>query len=627
MRRAAQPFDEEDEFKGHKHVSRARGWLIWVVLVSVLALGCLAILTSLVRREVAGERATEQIARQSPAPVRLAPDRMAVPSSSLAKEWELRVERLEARQTQLAATIAQLQHDLARLTAQQAARAPTPALLASPVAPAPVPDLVKTIMRPRVLQRTRAAAERNQDQRDVIEAVRWAWDAYRSYAWGRDELKPVAKSWQKWTECGLTIVDSLDTLLLMGMQSEFEEAREWVASKLSFDYNDNVNLFETTIRVLGGLLAAYDLSGDAVMLSKATELGDRLLFALDSSSGIPFSDVNLATHHASSPDGGMSSLAEVTSIQLEFAALSAFTGDSKYVDRADAVMRKVFSLPSTDGLLPIRLYTATGTASGVISLGSRGDSYYEYLLKQFLHARLDSAPELRNGSRSDTDLPRECFSRYVQAIAGVRAHLIRHSVPNGLTFVAELNGGALSPKMDHLVCFLPGTLALGTRYGAPAADLDLAAELMQTCMAMYRATPTGLAPEIVYFNEQPGSTDDITIHPADRHYLLRPETVESLFYMHRVTGDPKYRTWGREIFDALNKHARVASGGFTSLSDVTVVPPVVGSRDKMESFFLAETLKYLYLLFDDDVNLLAFDAYVFNTEGHPLPVLASARAQ
>ena len=106
-------------------------------------------------------------------------------------------------------------------------------------------------------------------QRAVVEAFKHAWGAYREHAWGMDELKPVSKSGHDWLGMGLTLVDSLDTMWLMGLREEFDEAREWVANKTEITKNRSVNLFETTIRILGGLLSAFHLSKDTIFLNKA----------------------------------------------------------------------------------------------------------------------------------------------------------------------------------------------------------------------------------------------------------------------------------------------------------------------------------------------------------------------
>uniref|UniRef100_A0A3B5LHA2 alpha-1,2-Mannosidase n=1 Tax=Xiphophorus couchianus TaxID=32473 RepID=A0A3B5LHA2_9TELE len=160
---------------------------------------------------------------------------------------------------------------------------------------------------------------------------------------------------------------------------------------------------------------------------------------------------------------------------------------------------------------------------------------------------------------------------------------------------------------DHLVCFLPGTLALGAHNGLPADHMDLAKELMHTCYQMYVQMETGLSPEIVHFNMHQGSIRDIDVKAfqLNRHNLLRPETVESLFYLYRFTKDRKYQDWGWKILQNFNKYTKV---NYPS------------PRDKMESFFLGETLKYFYLLFSEDADLISLDKYVFNTEAHPLPI-------
>jgi mannosyl-oligosaccharide alpha-1,2-mannosidase len=316
---------------------------------------------------------------------------------------------------------------------------------------------------------------------------------------------------------GLTIVDSLDTMLVMGLESEYNEAREWVANHLDFDKDVQVNLFETTIRVLGGLLSAYYLTGenDTVLLQKADDLGQRLLPAFDSESGIPFSDVNLRTHKAFNPAWSKdSSTAEVATIQLEFKYLADVTGNEQYRNVVDRVMQQLdegrYVLKGKkkpnegdeveengrgSGLVPIFVNPATGkfTASSRVTLGARGDSYYEYLLKQWIQSEKTEPLYL---------------SMYEDATTDILDRLLKYSVPNGLAYIAELaslKSDTTIPKMDHLVCFLPGLFALGHFHGVDYSRdqshdlLEVAKELMETCVAMYK-TKTGLAPEIAHFN-------------------------------------------------------------------------------------------------------------------------------
>ncbi|KAK3897372.1 glycoside hydrolase [Staphylotrichum tortipilum] len=496
----------------------------------------------------------------------------------------------------------------------------------------------------------------------VVEAMELSWDAYERYAWGYDEFHPESKKGRHMAPKGLgwIIIDSLDTLMLMNMTSRLAHAREWLANSLTWDQDQDVNTFETTIRMLGGLLSAHYLSneyphlapltdddpgkpGEDLYLEKAKDLADRLMAAFDSRSGIPYASVDLAKYKGliSHADLGASSTAETTTLQLEFKYLAKLTGEKDFWDKAERVMKLVDDNGAQDGLVPIFIFATTGKFNGNnIRLGSRGDSYYEYLIKQYLQTNKKEPVYL--------DMWRE-------ALRGVRKHLVTYTEHSQFTIIGERpNGldGDLSPKMDHLVCFMPGTIALGATGGLPErearklptwtaqddADMQLARELMQTCWGMYKYTATGLAGEITYFkianppppesapHHAPAEFDpdpdaewrkDFDLRPADAHNLQRPETVESLFYMWRITGEEKYRDWGWDMFKSFMNYTAVAEGGgFTSLSDANKLPPA--TRDNMESFWLAETLKYFYLLFSEG-DLLPLDKIVLNTEAHPLP--------
>ncbi|KAK4038745.1 amino acid permease [Parachaetomium inaequale] len=473
----------------------------------------------------------------------------------------------------------------------------------------------------------------------VVEAMELSWDAYERYAWGLDEFHPESKTGKQMAPKGLgwIIIDALDTLMIMNMTSRLTHAREWLAKSLTWDQDQDVNTFETTIRMLGGLLSAHYLSteypglapipdddpgkpGEDLYLEKAKDLADRLMAAFDSPSGIPYASVNLAKYKGivSHADMGASSTAEATTLQLEFKYLAKLTGEKEFWDRAEKVMKLVDDNGAKDGLVPIFIYATTGKFQGEnIRLGSRGDSYYEYLIKQYLQTN-KKEPVYQ-------ELWRE-------AMQGVRKHLITYTEPSQFTIIGERPsglGGDLSPKMDHLVCFMPGTIALAATGGLTEqearklptwtkqdeADMQLARELMHTCWGMYKFMATGLAAEITYFNiakpplpesaphKAPTDFDpapdaawrkDFDVRPFDSHNLQRPETVESLLYMWRITGDARYRDWGWDMFKSFMNYTAVADGGgFTSLSNANKVPPV--SRDNMESFWLAETLKTMRL--------------------------------
>ncbi|ERL89428.1 hypothetical protein D910_06795 [Dendroctonus ponderosae] len=445
-------------------------------------------------------------------------------------------------------------------------------------------------------------------QKAVVQAFKHAWKGYKEFAWGHDQLKPISKSYHDWFGLGLTIVDSLDTMYMMNLKDEYNDARNWVDKHLNFDVNRDVNLFEVTIRVLGGLLSIYHFTKDDMYLKKATDLADRLLPCFDSESGIPFSDINLFTRKAHAPRWSPdSSTSEVTTIQLEFRYLSWLTDNSKYENVVSKVSQLVHRLEKTDGLVPIFINANNGQfrAYATITLGARGDSYYEYLLKQWIQSE-KTLEYLKND--------------YLSSVNGIELHLAKRTVPNGLLFLGELVGGTkdFKPKMDHLTCFMPGTLALGAHNGLPSSHMKLAEELLTTCYQTYAKQPTFLAPEITYFNFQGENSNDMYIKSNDAHNLLRPEFLESLWYMYQLTGNTTYQDWGWQIFQGFENFTKVVHG-YTSIGNVKNTANVQ-PKDMMESFFLGETLKYLYLLFSDDRKLLDLDKFVINTEAHPFPI-------
>lgn len=454
-----------------------------------------------------------------------------------------------------------------------------------------------------------------------------SWHAYEDAAYGKDIYHPVKGTGENMgpKPLGWIIVDTLDTMLIMDTKDEFERAKKWVRDDLNYHFDYNVNVFETTIRMLGGLLSAFHLSNSDIFLDRAADLANALIGGFNSPSGLPYSSVNLYSGEGikNHVDNGASSTAEVATLQLEFKYLAKLTGEDLYWKKAEQIMKVLDANQPKDGLVPIYVNPDTGKyQDSLIRLGSRGDSYYEYLLKQYL--------------QTDQEEP-IYWKMYKESLEGVKKHMTRKSKPNGLTFIGELPrgiGGNLSPKMDHLVCFYGGLLALGATGGKTLkeakllsnwdadkeADFKFAEELTYTCYKMYADVVTGLSPEIVVFNEDESKDRDFYIKPADTHNLQRPETVESIYYLYKLTGDEKYRRWGYEIFQNFVKHTKVVSKNgkttYSTLKDVTNLTPNFG--DNMESFWLAETLKYLYLLFDDD-NKIPLDKYVFNTEAHPFP--------
>lgn len=444
----------------------------------------------------------------------------------------------------------------------------------------------------------------------IKDGMKFAWSNYKQYAWGRDELKPVSGTGSDpWGNMGMTLLDSLDTLYLMGMREEFEEAREWVERSLTFSRAGSVSVFETTIRALGGLLAAFDLSKDKVFLTKARELADLLMPAFATRSGIPHGMVDLRSHSAGGGwSGDNAILSELGTLQVEFRYLSHHTGMPEYESQSMKALQVMHSKNPANGLFPIKVNINDGNfADSHVTFGALGDSFYEYLLKVWLQ-----------GDKKESWL-REMYDK---AIDGVVDVLLATSSQSGLLFIADWNGSGQQRKMDHLVCFMPGIMTLGA-YTDPKGlsgtrakrDLAVAKALMYTCREMYHRQVSGIAPEYVEFP----TGDDMKVAGGAPFFILRPETAESLFVMNQLTGDPIYRDWAWEIWEAIESECRTRHG-YGAIKDVRVSHS--GIDDRMESFFLAETIKYLYLAQDPDkpVDLMT---KVFNTEAHPLSIFDS----
>ncbi|KAL1112433.1 hypothetical protein V6Z11_D02G126200 [Gossypium hirsutum] len=318
-----------------------------------------------------------------------------------------------------------------------------------------------------------------QRREKVKEAMVHAWSSYERYAWGNDELQPQAKDGvNSFGGLGATLIDSLDTLYIMGLDEQFQRAREWVANSLDFNKDYDASVFETTIRVVGGLLSAYDLSRDNVFLEKARDIADRLLPAWDTTTGIPYNVINLARGNAHNPGwaGGQSILADSGTEQLEFIALSQRTGDPKYQEKVEKVIVALNKTFPADGLLPIYINPDTATGSySTITFGAMGDSFYEYLLKAWI----------QGNKTSSLKLYREMWETSMKGLLS----LIRRSTPSSFAYICEKNGDSLTDKMDELACFAPGMLALGSSgYGPDEAKkfLSLAEELAWTCYSFYQ---------------------------------------------------------------------------------------------------------------------------------------------
>ncbi|KAI1897494.1 hypothetical protein AGOR_G00083850 [Albula goreensis] len=443
----------------------------------------------------------------------------------------------------------------------------------------------------------------------IKEMMKFAWESYKHYAWGSNELRPVSKQGHSsnlfGSIQGATIVDALDTLYIMEMYDEFDAATEWVEKNLDFNVNSEVSVFEVNIRFVGGLLSAYYLSGKEVYRKKAVELGEKLLPAFKTPTGIPWALLNMKSGIGRNwpwASGGSSILAEYGTLHLEFMHLSKLSGKPVFAEKVMNIRKVLNRLDKPQGLYPNYLNPNSGQwGQHHVSVGGLGDSFYEYLLKAWLMS--DKTDE-------------EGKKLYFDALQAIETNLIRKS-SGGLTYIAEWKGGLLEHKMGHLTCFAGGMFALGAD-GAPddktGHQMELAAEIARTCHESYTRTNLKLGPEAFRFD---GGVEAIATRQNEKYFILRPEVIETYMYMWRFTHDPKYRQWGWEAVQALEQHCKV-EGGYSGVRDVYASHP--NHDDVQQSFFLAETLKYLYLLFSEDDHL-PFEHWVFNTEAHPLPVI------
>jgi mannosyl-oligosaccharide alpha-1,2-mannosidase len=413
---------------------------------------------------------------------------------------------------------------------------------------------------------------------DIRNGMKRAFQAYMRDAWKSDEYMPLKK---KGTNTfggkGLTIIDSLDTLYLMQLNSEFIKAKQFVES--DFKFEGRINVFENNIRVLGGLLGAYSLTKEDIFLTKAKMVGEILLGAF--TQRIPCGVID--THKPNwcgtqSWAHGKAVNAEVGTLSIEFVALSKFTGDQRWADKIMEINQ--YWKEHDQQLLQMHIDIPTEKMSGPATIGGGIDSTYEYFIKL--------------KALTGDSLAAHLYSTFEEMI-------VKHMfVTYGSTTFARADG---SDTVEHLACFLGGMLIMGKQY------IEQGLAMTETCARMYTTNPSGIACDQVTIKH------DGSILCQNDFYLLRPETVESIFYAWRETHDQKWRNYATRIWKAIQKHCQVDSGGFTDVRHVTSEHPQ--QTDKQESWFLAETLKYLWLIFQPD-DTLSLEKYVFNTEAHPI---------
>ena len=405
-----------------------------------------------------------------------------------------------------------------------------------------------------------------------------AWNNYERYAWGHDALRPLSKTPRDWYGQSLlmTPVDALDTLILMHLGAEAEKARSLIISDLSFDRDIYVKNFEVTIRLLGGLLSGYQLTGDKRLLSMAEDLGNRVLPVFDSPTGLPYVYVNLRTGQTRGP---VTNPAETGTLLLEFGTLSKLTGKPVFYENAKRALVETFKRRSPLGLVGESINVETGEWTSTDShIGGGIDSYYEYLWKCWLLF-------------GDKDC-RDMWEASIPTVNKYLADEIRGELWYGH---ADMHTGKRTKtEYGALDAFFPGLLAL-------SGNLEGARRLQSSSSKMWNL-----------HDIEPDTLDYKTMRVIDGKYHLRPEIVESTYYLYHFTGDPEYRRMGEKMFDDFVKYCR-SEAGYAALADVTTKQQL----DEMESFVLAETFKYFYLLFAPP-ETLQFDKVIFNTEAHPL---------
>lgn len=329
----------------------------------------------------------------------------------------------------------------------------------------------------------------------IRQEFRHAWEGYKRYAWGHDALKPLSKSYHDWYGVPLLMspVDGLDTMILMGMNDEAMQTREYIVKNLSFDRDIYVKNFEITIRLLGGLLSSYQLTDDKRLLALAGDLGLRLLPAFNSSTGMPYVYVNLKT---GAVRGEETNPAEVGTLLIEFGTLSKLTGKPIYYEKAKRALVELYNRRSAIGLVGSTINVKTGQWTDPVSHISGGiDSYYEYLLKAWL--LFDD---------------KDCERMWKASIEAVNKYLADQA-PTGLWYAqANMNTGARTgTDFGALDAFFPGTLAL-------SGDLERARKLEDSAFKMW--TTFGIEPEEMNY---------MTMKITYNGYELRPEIIESAY--------------------------------------------------------------------------------------------------
>jgi len=443
---------------------------------------------------------------------------------------------------------------------------------------------------------------------EVREMFQHSYNSYLEHAYPYDELRPLScDGMDTWGSYSLTLIDALDTLAVMGNYTEFNRVYSIIAERTDFDANINVSVFETNIRIVGGLISAHLMAKKAgvpitngwpcsgPLLSLAEDVVQRLLPAFDTPTGMPYGTVNLR-HGVPEGETPVTCTAGVGTYIVEFGALSRLTGNPVYEETAMRAMKALWHHRSSIGLLGNHIDVLKGKWTAVeAGIGAGVDSYYEYLVKG---ASLLQRPELM----TMFNIGREAVDQYLNK-------------DDWHFWVNMKNGQVTMPLFQNLEAFWPGTLSM-------VGDIEGALKSLHNYHQVWKQY--GFTPE--FYNVAQGGV------AAQREgYPLRPELIESIMYLYRATGDPWLVDAAVDILKSI-QHSAWTPCGYATIKNVLTH----SLEDRMESFFLAETTKYLYLMFDPE-NFIhnrgnvaevistpngkcTIDAggYIFNTEAHPI---------
>ena len=417
------------------------------------------------------------------------------------------------------------------------------------------------------------------------------WRGYTAKAWGYDELRPVSGGhhdfFQTGHSFGLSIVEALDTLYLMGQDAELARCCAWIDAHLDPAQNVDTHVFEAIIRIVGGLIAGYQATGRASLLARAREFADRLLPAFTKSpTGVPYTHVNLRT---GAVQGRAVPLAEAGTSVMEFGVLSRLTGDIRYYQASMRAYRAVLARRSALNLLGDTIDAESGRWLDPVCATPNPpvDSFYEYLW---------------GGGALLNDSQLTAWYRELTA-ATLRHQAVEVSGHLWFRSVDYRTGRPSGPaQQSELASFYAGLLAKG---GNP-----------QQGAAYYRSWTAALD----RFPVLPETLDYADLRAVDRGNQLRPEYANSAFDLWRTTGDSYYRQTAYQWFLAMRDCQRVA-GGYTVATDVTTRGMRLG--DLTPAYWFAENLKYLWLMFSGTPRF-DYRTGVLSTEGKVLRGLRRA---